>query len=35
MAKEMGLDVGTTEDKRVAFWARELNRCHAYWKNRF
>lgn len=35
IAKLMNLNVGGTEAERVAFWAHEFGRCHAYWKNRF
>jgi hypothetical protein len=35
IAKLMGLDIGDTEEAKVAFWAHEFGRCHAYWKGRF
>jgi hypothetical protein len=34
MAKEMGLDVGTTDAERDRYWVEELKRCYAAWSHR-
>ena len=31
MAKEMGLEVGTTDEDRDRYWVAELKRCYATW----
>jgi hypothetical protein len=31
MAKEMGLEVGATEEARESYWIGELNRCYTVW----
>lgn len=32
IARDLGIDPGSTKDARYEFWIRELSRCHEYWE---
>ncbi len=34
IAREIGIDPGSSEASRLEFWVREFSRCHSYWKSR-